>query len=338
MSKLCLADALLSLAPETLPADTAYQVPWINAVLETFHSSGKWKDTVLRWKGLTTSAAFVIYQDANDNYCITLPRHIQSILAGATGYGTEDPPCASNTPVRGPWWAFNSAGPGAGDRVGTTGLTDAGDGWTTFRDFTVDSYLRIKTEVVEATGSTLLFRGLDEDGLEIYTGAGAASYQGVNLDISTALTTTTTQQFSAAPTLIRKPVTRGPIRLYSVAVSDATETFIGEYAAGEKNPGYRRYQVAGCEDGTMTTVHAMVKRRHTPVVADADEIIPSNLSALELGLQGRRYDLNNDTKTALDFWTRAFSLLNSELGEYRGGAAMRMQMERGSGLASIPRI
>lgn len=335
MSRLLLREALEQIAPQALPAAENQQVNSINRVVETFFSVGKWEGTTLRWNGTTATASFAIFQDANRNWVITLPRHVQTILMGATGVG--EGPCMSNVPVRGPWWAFNAGGPPAGDRIRTGGLIDAGDGYTTFRDFTDVSYLRVKTDGAEADPTEILFRGLDENGKEIYTGSGNNTYQGVKLDIGDATTTTTTQKFSAAPTIIQKPTTRRPIQLFAVKVSDSTETLIGEYAAGETNPSYRRYMVAGCSTD-FRSVQAFVKRRFVPAEVDADEIIPGNVSAIELGLQGRRYDLENDPAAALTYWNRAFSLLNASLGEYRGGVSPRIQFEASTFIGRIPRI
>lgn len=337
MSRLLLADALATIAPEVLPADASKQVPWVNAVCARFFAVGKWAGTTTRWRGSDTAVNFAVYNDQFGGRFFTLPRGLLCILAGAHGNSAGSLQARfTSDRIRGPWFEFSTNGWAVGDAVAGSGLQDAGDGFTCFRDLPDTSYLRVKTDQNETDGIKMQFRGLDENQQPIYSGTGAAVIEGVELDIGAASTTTTSQKFSAIPSLIKKPVTFGPIRLYAVSVADATETLIGIYDPGETAPCFRRYRMFG--QSTATTVHAMAKRRHVPAVADADEIIPSNLGAIELGLQGRRYDLANDPATAARYWMEAFDLLNSELGESRGGAAPRLQFDRAFGLGSIPRI
>lgn len=335
--RLLLADALSQLAPEVLPSDTATKKAWINAVASRFFSTGKWAGTTTRWRGTDTAVNFAVFEDAYEGRYFTLPRNLLSILAAGAGNPAGSLQARFSTqPIRGPWHEFGNAGWGIGDAVAGSGFQDAGDGFTTFRDFSEASYLRVKTETTEADPTVVLFRGLDQNGEEIYTGSAGSRYQGVELDIGDGATTTTTQQFSAPPTLIKKPVCRGVIRLYAVNVSTAVETLIGIYDAGDTAPGFRRYRIACTSDAT--TVHAMCKRRFITAVSDADEVIPGNLAAIELGLHGRRYDLASDPKTADQYWLDAFGLLNAELGEYNGGAVPRFLAESGMSLGRIPRI
>lgn len=335
--RLLLADALATIAPEVLPAVSADRTAWINACCARFFAVGKWAGTTTKWRGTDVMTNFAIFDDAFGGRYMTLPRNLLAVLGASHGDQAGAPRCRfSADRIRGPWYEFSSDGWGAGDAVGGSGLQDAGDGWTCFRDITEDSLLRVKTEVAETDPTQVLFRGLDENDEPIYTGAGASSYEGVKLNIGSALTTTTTQIFSAIPTLIQKPVTNGPIRLYAVSVADATETLIGMYDPGDKSPGFRRYRLACQPD--HTTVHALCKRRHVPAVADADEIIPGNVNAIELGLHGRRYDLMNDPDTAAKYWMDAFALLNAELGEFNGAAAPRLQIERRTQWGRIPKV
>lgn len=325
--KLLLSDAIDRIAPECLPASSADQVSWINAVCAQFLSTGKWEGTTLQWRGSATAVRFAVYEDAYGGLQFTLPRNLLCLLASAHGDdsgGTDESRVRfGSRPIRGMWHEFGNGGYGVGDTVESSGAHDAGDGFAVFRDFAEDSYLRVKTDVAEATGATVRFRGLDEDGEEIYSGSGASTYQGIDLDISTALTTTTAQVFSAPPTLVVKPVTRAQIRLYSVSVADGTETLIGVYDPGETAPSYRRYRISG--NATVTTVHAIAKRRHVDAVADQDEVVPGNVQAIEYGLMGRRYDLANDPKTAAEYWSRAFGLLNASLGEAQGSTTPNVQ-------------
>lgn len=349
MSKLLLGDALANLPPESLPAGSqALQISWINAVLNRFFATGKWANTTMRWKGTTAGASFMINYDANYQAYITLPRNILSLLASAYGTTSNGQPPSysvrfSNMPINGPWHEFGNGGYGIGDQVLGSGMLDAGDGWTTFLDLSEPSYLRVVTETTETNPTNMLFRGLDQNNNPIYTGTGAGTINGVQLNIGTALVTQTTQQFIAAPSLVQKPVTNGPVSLYSVGVASGTVSLIAIYDPGDTSPGFRRYKLGGPMAGPnqpapYTTLHAMVKRRFVAAVSSSDELIPNSLTALELGLQGLRYDRQADTKTADQYWGEAISILNSELNEFQGAAVPRIVFQRGSNLAGMPNI
>lgn len=350
MSKLLLGDALNQIDPAALPAGgQATQIAWLNIVLNHFFLQGKWKGTTVRWKGANTGANIAIFYDSSNQAYVTLPRGMAALLAAAYGQ-TNVPPNFqfrfSNSVVNGGWYQFLNGGVngyGVGDQVWGNGVMDAGDGWTTFRDLSEPSYLRVVTLEAEANGATMLFRGTDANGNDIYSGSGAGTINGVTLNISTALQTQTTQVFGA-PSLIQKPVTYGPITLYSVGVASGTVTQIGQYDPGDTSPGFRRYRLGGAtlnQGQTVipyTTLHAMVKRRSVPLVSLADEVIPGNIPAITKGLMGYRYDLQNDTAVADECWGEALALLNGELSEYNGAATPRINFQKGSNWAAIPYV
>lgn len=347
MGKLLLSDCLAQLAPEVLPADSARQVQWLNTTLQHFFHIGKFSGTTMRWKGVNTGASFQIFYDATGCAYFTLPRNLLSVLQAGYGMTAPGQPPAytvrfSNAQINGPWHEFGNGGYGVGDQVWGRGIFDAGDGWTVFRDFPDASYIRIVTETAENGGTTMLFRGLDQNGNDIYSGTGIGTYLGVNLDISAGLITTTTQIFGSAPTLVQKPVTFGPVSLYAVSVATGVSTLCAIYDPGDTSPGFRRYRLGGPvsvgQPIPFTTVHAMSKRRFVPVVSGSDEVIPGNIPAIELGMHGRRYDLASDEKTATAFWKDAFEILNAELNEAQGGAVPQIIWQKGSHLATMPYI
>lgn len=348
MSKTLVSDVLAGLDAAVTPADSTQTIPWLNRVLEKMIAGGQWGNTTVKWKGVETAASFNVQQDANGFRFFTLPRTLLSVLGGGHGVtgGTDNFLCRFDChPIRGPWFEFGTGRRGIGDYAAGSGIQDAGDGWTTFADILTPSYLRVVTATAELAGTTMLFQGLDQNQNEIFTGTGINMYRGVKLNISTGLTTQTTQQFSAAPTVVQKPVTYGPVNLYAVSVATGVATLIAIYDPGETAPGYRRYRLAGAWRGPFpvgstnsTTVHVMAKRRFVPVVTGSDEVIPGNITALEYGFQARRYDLQNDPKTAASYWQQTFALLNADLGEHNGGAAPTLIFQRDSGLANICRV
>lgn len=351
MAKLLLGDALNQIDPGFLNAGTqAQQISWINQILAHFYIQGKWKGTTVKWKGANTGASISIFYNSSNQAYVTLPRGMAALLGAAYGQ-TNAPPSFqfrfSNSVVNGGWYQFLNGGVngyGVGDQVWGNGVMDAGDGWTTFRDISEPSYLRVVTSEAEAMGATMLFRGVDANGNDIYSGSGAGTINGVTLDISTGLQTQTTQVFGAAPTLIQKPVTYGPITLYSVGVASGTVTQIAVYDPGDTSPGFRRYLLGNAtlnQGQTVipyTTLHAMVKRRNVPMVSLADEVIPGNIPAIELGFHARRYDIQADIKTADEYWGDALVLLNAELSEYNGAAVPRINFQKGTNWAAIPYV
>jgi len=346
--KTLLGDALNQLAPECLPAGSqSLKTQWINSVAATFYIEGKFSGTVAKWKGRSTGAAFsIFYNPITGQPYITLPRNVLALLATAYGVTNGEPTYNtrfSTAQVNGPWFEFMNFGGGVGDQVWNSGLQDAGDGWTTFRDVTEPSYLRVVPSEQEASGAKILLRGVDQNFNEIYSGSGASTVQGVSLalDGGAGSMPQTTQQFGAAPSLIKKDITYGPVSLYSVSVATGISTLVGVYDPGESAPGFRRYKLGGIaiapsQTPQYTTLHAMVKRRFVSAVSLADEIIPGNLQAIELGLQGRRFDLQSAPEKAEPFWADAMQLLNSELAEFNGAAVPRINFQRGTNLAGIP--
>lgn len=344
--KLLLGDLLTQLAPEVLPADPSQQIPWVNAVCQHFYLVGKWAGTTVRWKGATTGVSFAIYQDANGFYYFTLPRNLHSLLGAA--FSVSQPVGSaqnyrvrfSSVPIQGPWHQFGNGGAGNIDGSWGSGVLDLGDGFTCFQDLPDNSYLQVMTETAEASGATMTFRGLDQNGNQIYSGSGAGTINGVTLNISTGLVTQTTQIFSAIPQLVKKPLTYGPVTLLAVSVATGKVTPIAIYDPSDTSPGFRRYRLGRSAQGGIPycTVHAMTKRRFVPVLVNTDEVIPGNVPAIELGMHGRRYDLENDTKTADEYWGEAIALLNSELNEYNGAAMPQIIFGRDTNLARIARI
>lgn len=345
--KLLLQDALSNLPPECLPAGTqALQISWINTVLSRFFGEAKFANTTTRWKASTAGASFSIQYDANWQGFITLPRGMLALLASAYGNTTDAPNYNtrfSNMPINGPWHEFGNGSYGVGDQVYGNGIQDAGDGWTTFANLTEASYLRVVTAQAETNPTNILFRGLDQNGAQIYSGTGVNTINGVQLNIGASLTIQTTQQFSEAPTLVQKPVTFSPVSLYSVGVASGIVTLIAIYDPGDTSPGFRRYKLGGplaSPDRPLpfTTLHAMVKRRFVRAVSLADELIPGSLPAIEQGLYALRSDRERDPKAASQDWAAAFSILNSELSEFNGSATPRLIFERGSNLAGNAQI
>lgn len=297
-----------------------------------------------KWKGTSTGISFQVCYDRCGGAYITLPRGVLSLLAA--GYGSQNNQPQPNyrvrfssAPINGFWHEFANGFGGNGDETWGRQLADAGDGWTCFQDILEPSYLRIISETSETAGANILFQGEDQNGNDIYSVGGVGNILGVNLNFGASSQTQTTQIFGAIPSLVQKPITNGPLNLYAVSVATGIATLISIFAPGDTAPGFRRYTLGSVRQQRVsptvpyTTVHAIVKRRFVPVAAQSDEVIPGNISAIELGMMGRKYDLQSDEKTADGYWARAIELLNSELNEYNGAAVPQIIWQPGTNLA-----
>ena len=107
--------------------------------------------------------------------CITLPREFDSIL----GYNFNGSPAQ----VYNQWYEFMANGPG---------ITQAGD-WqrlvdrgyvSSFRDLDSQRYLRVYTDMIEASTSTILFRGTDSLSNRVQTQENGAYIDGERINLS----------------------------------------------------------------------------------------------------------------------------------------------------------
>lgn len=215
----------------------------LNLVLAHLLPMGNWKSTKV-------PARFAVYIDNSGNRVITLPRSLETILAGA--YQAPNPNttgpnwywCGQPIPIRNGWYEFSASGPG--DFVGSDpsrGIIKLEGSFTTFCDWDEPRNLRVKLEQTEVAG-TILLRGIVA-GKPIYTTISGVWSEGVQLAFTNA-TVTTTQQFDLPPYEIIKSITKGRIQLYAVD-DDDVETLVGYYEPDETNPGYARFKVPVCD-------------------------------------------------------------------------------------------
>jgi hypothetical protein len=130
-----------------------------------------------------------------------------------------------------------------------------------------------------------------------------------------------TEVFSRITSII-KPVTTGDVAIYAFGETNPLSVF----TPTDTVPSFRRYKVSSLNPDL--SVRAVCKRRFIPLEGDKDElVVPSNLGALKLGMMAVNYENKNDLERAQDFWGKAFSTLNLEMRESRGGAQMRGQID-----------
>jgi hypothetical protein len=200
-------------------------------------------------KGTKVPARFAVYTDNDGNSVVTLPRELESILAGAWQSPVQNAVpgtffCGRPLPVRNDWFEFTTSGPG--DHVGSDtrrGIIPLNGRFTTFADWNTPLLLRVKLEQTEVAGKIIL-RGM-VGGQKVYsTDSGNNWIEGVEL-LFTNATVTTTQFFDSPPYEIVKTITKGRVQLYTVD-TNAIETLVGYYEPQETNPSYQRYAVPRC--------------------------------------------------------------------------------------------
>jgi hypothetical protein len=286
----------------------------INELCERFFVSG-------RWKGMLSEVELETFQGS-----ITLPRRYEAIL-GVTVKGAPKTPFSR-------WHHFAPGGPGHqsdGAYRGPSNVVDAGDHHPVTQNPSFSQFrLRVKVPSTSDrdTANYLLLRGRAVDGTPVYSEDGT---EGVALTMAGEVATTDAV-FSKLESVV-KPLTNGFVTLYAVAL-DGAEEELANYEPGETQPRYRRYQLTGEDE--PTAVRALCKRRFVPVLAESDEIVPSNFGALKLGLMSLKYEDTNDMERANEYFMKALMLLNSELKEARGSQLNTLRVSpHGFGLGRV---
>lgn len=331
-SGLTLGQARTALPPEALPATystAALAAPFVNAATSWLLSHGK-------WRGAVSPAIFTVY----DNQQVTLPRGMQTILGSAL-QGTGDAfRCSWKMQVTNLWYSWISGGPGivTNPPYDVAGLVDQGDGFVIFRDLPSTGTIKVYNSTTESSG-TINIRGFS-GGLKVFTGAGAARIEGENVAMPTTngTSTTTATTWDAGNSLygIVKPTTNGVLNFYHVA-ADLTETLIGTYEPGEQNPNYRRYYVPLRWNNNGQVV-ALCKRKQVNVLVDNDQVIPGNLSALEMAMMAVNYRRKSDA-LADKYISMAIEELNSELTQFDAEQAYgASQIDMASGFGWTPNL
>jgi len=316
-------------AADAASASTA--APYINAATSWLLSHGK-------WRGATASAIF----NVTDNVQITLPRGMLTLL-GVAIQGTGDNfQQFAKVQVTNEWYSWLSGGPGISTNPpwSTTGMVAIGDGFVIFRDLPSTGQIKVYNTTTETAG-TINIRGFNSSGDKVFTGIGAARIEGENVAMpttaNTSTTTSTTWNSGNSLYAVFKPTTNGVIKFYQVA-ADSTETLIGSYEPGEQNPCYHRYLVPQRPNNDGVVV-AWVKRRHFNVLVDNDEVIPGNLTALELALMAVNFRRQSELERAQTYIGMAMDELNNELAQFEPEQGLgTMQFDVSICMGTVPNL
>lgn len=218
---------------------TAQQNAFINEALESFILDGRFLGTKQEIQVVVSNTGF-----------FTLPREFLTCLGIRVNQNVRE--------MASIWYNYLS-GDSDISQFGTN-IQDRGDGWVTFDDpvnnlnlpFTTSpatvaplyAGAQLRIACTGETATTVEFHGLDQNGMEIYTGNQRGALYTFNAAKSGPYFSKVTQAFI--------PLTANPAYLYA-CYDDGTETCIGLYAPGETEPNYRRYFV---QEATINGVPA----------------------------------------------------------------------------------
>lgn len=291
----------------------------INQVTERFLGSGKWRGSIVR----------TLLPVLNDRQ-VTLPDSLGTILgcrpyAGSTGCWNQA------FSIYNQWYDFTPSTPWFG--CNTRGLKAMGQGWPVFQDApTSPFYVKVLADLDESgTNPTILLRGLDENANVIYQTDGT---EGVSVSITNASPQQTTQKFNLLSYWVKSGPTNGQVRLHSVDVTTGLETPMVIITPGKRVSGYRRYAMPGSCNGDV--VEAICKRAYVPAIADNDQVFPSNIGAIKLGMMSLQFEDKVDADNADKYMARALALLDADQQEFDGDSQVpSFQMSPGYGAGDI---
>lgn len=282
----------------------------INRYVEAVLSSGKFAGTMQEFD-------CAIY-DWDDNGIarqqITLPREFLTPIGARYNLGQGR---SSGLGIQFQWFQYMNTAPRSygwwnSNQNNCAGqMQDMGQ-FSTFRDISVDAQLRIRTDFDE-TGE-IYIRGTDSNGEMIYKELAPDNViEGTRLSLATNPATTTETFLAGSKIAVVKPITNGPVRIYSW--DGAAETLLAIYQPGEQIPAYRRLAVPNSNYASMRVA---AKRRFVPLIADNDLVIPDNGVALTRGLEALGYEDAHNTSDAKEYWGLCYEMLNAGLREEQG--------------------
>jgi hypothetical protein len=293
---------------------------YLNLVQERFINSGKWTRMIQDVAIVTSNGIF------------TLPPKYVAALAAKSCSG-----CPLSIANR--WFVYRNTNCclaedySAFSYYGYQQIQDLGDGFATFLDSPYATYyLRFTYGNVADQGMQVLVKGYDAGGSPIFSSDGVISYEGLTVTLNTAITTTT-QAFSGRLEFLKKLRSQGFLSLDAVDTITGGATRIGYYAPSETEPSYRRYWIdCGNCNGTNSSnaVYALCKVRYQPAVADSDEVIPGNASALRAGLAALKCEAEGDVTRRDSFLNDGLKILSDEARENRGGAKFSLRIDPGA--------
>ena len=269
-----------------------------------------------QWRGTT-----VRYQCCVNSNCLTWPRQIESIEAFAI--------CDEPGVIRSHWYEFLGYGPGLQSSNQCSGLQLKDRGLACAFDDVPDTGNRLKiyADLAEDDNVEVLVQGWDENGNWILTDGGDTN--GETIALSGIVGVTTLSKFlKGGFTGFQKPVTKGPVRVYSWNPTTGVQVPLAIYEPDETVPEYRRSEVPGLSDmGTCASstsactkkkITVLAKLKFIPVINDTDYLLIGCLPALIDMCQSIKARRDRQFDDAKKLEMSAVAELERELSNFHG--------------------
>ena len=262
--------------------------------------------------------------------CLTLPRQIRTVER----WSLDHTPGA----VRPEWFDFAFNGWGRWDEAHPSDhavLKDTGRACC-FNDPTkgAEHFIRVTTDLTEATGTYLWLYGWDESGNYIRSFVDGEWVDGERIDLSAA-PVVTTHKFTSL-TQAWKDETKGMVRLYEWDGAAVVQA-LAYYEPSETDPIYRRVLIPGLTAAAASetqVVTVFARLQHIPVSVDNDTLIIGNLPALKLMCMAIKAEEEGRQQDAAALEGKAIHELEGELAAYMGdgvGVLINVEPDFGAG-------
>lgn len=224
-------------------------------------------------------------------------------------------------PVFGAWYEFVGEGPGQQDGVcGQSVGVDRGE-QPVIRQPHEPMLLRLYSGADERVASVrpkVRVFGIDEYGRTIRSESGGVWSNGIELELrgEDPINFSESAVKFARIDQILLPRRKDQAELFYVD-GDGEEYLAGRYRHWETNPSFRCYWFPTMGDSGEAVVHALVRRRFTPIIEDNDPLLITPLAALRAGLRALAKEDSDKPDEAMVQWNLAAQAMADEAKQYR---------------------
>lgn len=270
--------------------------------------------------------------------CITLPSDLETLLC----WKLND--CAIGS-VRSQYFAYDTDALYIGNGCCNQGNGQLSWGWglnmidvgfvTTLVDICEDSLIKVYADLPEDADAELLIKGKNSTE-QVYTNHDGAWVDGEFIGIDNATPQTSVNLFIGQPFSITKPITNGPVRVYMVNPNTLVQSLICVLQPYEQSANFRRYRLPGlkflnAQSGDQNFIRTICRKALRPVVLDTDELLISNIRALQLELKSQQFLDQDIEDKAEKYHFKAVEQLRKELAQYYGkNLRTNLQIQRQS--------
>jgi hypothetical protein len=213
---------------------------------------------------------------------VTLPREIETPIA--VSYG--DYPALP----RGELFRFHLNGPGDQDQTGSFRFWQADREAVVYREFCDPTQVVLSAAESDDAGQIVWVYGFDEDRNIVRTEQNGVWVDGYPFTAATSPTLDVSSPFFSEITRIRKPVTAGPLKLWTVDEAAAADELLGIYSWDDTEPRFRRLRVDRAAD--LVRIH--YRRRNFKLRTQNDLIPLHSRQAIVMMVRSlKHYDNSN---------------------------------------------